>query len=50
MSMVLNKEERFSYITLYAVTKSYLPLHLTNYEQCNHTASCPSWQFLWSVL
>lgn len=50
MNIVLSKEEPSSYVTFFAVTESYLPLDLTNYKQSNHTVSCPSWQFPWSVL
>lgn len=50
MNIALNKEEPSSYVALCAVTELYLPLGLTSYEQCNHTVSCPSWQFPWSLL
>jgi len=49
MNIVASKEDTSSYVALFADTELYLLLDLTSYEQCNHTVSCSSWQFLWSI-
>lgn len=47
---VLSKSKPSSYVAVYVINKLYLSFDLTNYKQCNHTVTCASWQFLWSIL